>query len=75
MRVLHDQPKVTDTPPTEADVLIEEARRRQRRRWRIGTAFVVVALVGVLLAYVVGGFGGNGPRAASIGSPIRVVRA
>ena len=68
MRVLHERPKVTDAPPAEADVLIEEARRRQRRRWRVGTALVVMALVGVSLAYVAGGFGGNGPKAASLGS-------
>ncbi len=68
MRVLHERPKVTDAPPAEADLIIEEARRRQRRRWRVGTALVVMALVGVSLAYVAGGFGGNGPKAASLGS-------
>ena len=68
MQLLHDRPKVRDTPPAEADVLIEEARRRQRRRWRTGTAFVVAALVGVLLADIAGGFGGHGPKTVTIGS-------
>ncbi len=43
-----DDAPVTDAPVAPAEVLIEEARRRQRRRW--AACLVVVALVGALVA-------------------------
>lgn len=46
MRALHDGPKVSDHPPLEAEDLIQEARRRQRRRWTLGIALLLLAAIG-----------------------------
>jgi hypothetical protein len=68
MQLLHDRQKVSDTPPAAAYVLIREARRRQRRRWRIGAVSIVLAFVGLLLTDVGGGFGGHVPKVVTVGS-------
>ena len=45
MTSLQDPPVIADQPPIKPEVLIEEARQRQRRRWaRTGAAALVVAV-------------------------------
>lgn len=56
-----------DPASSPAKVLIEEARHRQRRRWRAWIAvFVALALVGGVLGAVLGG--GGGGREANSGA-------
>ena len=59
MRTLQDRATVGDLPPSDAEVLIQEARRRQRRRRAI--IGVVVLLVGGLLVGVLSVDGGSPP--------------
>jgi hypothetical protein len=69
VRVVRDHPKASDPAPPEADVLIEEARRRQRRRQRsIGTAALLV--IGLGLGIGIGFFGpGGGDARTGSASP------
>ncbi len=50
---------VADAPVTPAEVLIEEARRRQRRRW--AGCLLVAALVGALVAGLLASLPPSGP--------------
>jgi hypothetical protein len=63
--ILRTANKPTDSPERELEALIEEARRRARRR-RLGYAALVVLLAGVALALTRGdGDGGGGPPAGA----------
>ncbi len=66
--ILVEQRPATATSVEPAQALIEEARRRHRRR-RIGMAIIlaVVLVIGLLLTWLAGGFGGNATR--SLRSP------
>ena len=66
--ILVEQRPATATSVEPAQALIEEARRRHRRR-RDGMAIIlaVVLVIGLLLTWLAGGFGGNATR--SLRSP------
>jgi hypothetical protein len=58
MHALEDRPKVSDPPPPDTEVLIEEARRRHRHR-QIAFSALLILVLGTALAYGLGGFSGS----------------
>jgi hypothetical protein len=48
MRTLHEQPATSDMLPAEAEVLIREARHLRRRRWSLGAALLLLAVIGAV---------------------------
>lgn len=57
MQLLHDHPRVNDTPPMSTEVLIEEARQRHHRRQRISAALLAALLVAGAVVYLAQRFG------------------
>jgi hypothetical protein len=53
MMLLRDRTPTADAPTFDAEALIKEARRRQRRRWLIVGLVVLLAIVGFLTASVI----------------------
>lgn len=56
MTLLRGRETTSESPDPFAELLIQEARRRQRLRHRAASAVVCIALVGLVLAYAAGGF-------------------
>jgi hypothetical protein len=65
MRALHERPKVSDLPPANADVLIEEARRRHRHRQFIVASMVTVFAAGLAIGQVSFSGGPSPPGSSS----------
>lgn len=63
MKLLERAPPVRDEPRRAPEVIIPEARRRARRRLRIGLAAAVVVVAGTV-GGVVGSGGGRVPQAS-----------
>jgi hypothetical protein len=58
---LHERVKTTDQLPTDADVLIREARRLRRRRWAIGGVLLLAISAGIGIGVGESGSGGRSP--------------
>jgi hypothetical protein len=71
-RVIDERPAVSDQPPPDADVLIEEAHRRHRKRqFRVAIVLVVVIGLGLGVGFGVSGPGGGGiPLGSSSGGEL-----
>jgi len=66
VRTRHDRPAVSDVPPPDAEVLIEQARRHHRRKLRVTTACPLLAIVAGAVIY--GATSGDGPPTSAPGS-------
>ncbi|MDA8284828.1 MAG: hypothetical protein M0Z42_16410, partial [Actinomycetota bacterium] len=58
---LHERVKTMDQLPTDADVLIREARRLRRRRWAIGGVLLLAISAGIGIGVGESGGGGRAP--------------